>query len=87
MTTKKYTLVEAYDALSTLISNVKVGNIPADIAWDELTSLAKDVNSLPGLVLKVPTYTELLTLVPDNDSEYGSSEEPYYEESYESSAC
>lgn len=83
------TLVDAYDQLSEITRKLKSMEIGTVLAQQLISNLSEKVNrTLPGVVLKVPTITELQALVPASDPEYPEYESsPEYEESYESSAC
>lgn len=86
---KKFTLVETYDMLTVLLGEVRRGVVPPSTAFSKIQKLVDNVNStIPGIILKTPTLTDLYMLVPspvEEESSYESSEE--YESSYESSEC
>lgn len=96
MSNPKFNLVEAYGMLEQYISQLRTGSASAYQTFANLTVLANNVNSsIPGVVLKVPSVSELTALVPKQviEEAFESSEEPYeeepdyYESSYESSEC
>jgi hypothetical protein len=79
MTTEvpKITLLQAFEQITTIITELKNGSTTADLASANLTSLAGRINTeIPG-VFKVPTLEELQTI----------EKEPKYESSYNDSNC
>ena len=73
----KITLLQAFEQITTIITQLKNGSTTADLASANLTSLAGRVNTeIPG-VFKVPTLEELQTI----------KKEPKYESSYNDSNC
>lgn len=84
------TLVEMYKQINETIFALEAGTISAVIAHKKLDSLAMQA-VLAGLSFTVPTLVELTKRAPAPAPApaYEESEEtePYYEESYESSAC
>ena len=73
----KITLLQAFEQITTIITELKNGSTTADLASANLTSLAGRINTeIPG-VFKVPTLEELQTI----------GKEPKYESSYNDSNC
>ena len=74
----KITLLEAFEQITTIITELKQGDTTAYLAAQELTTLAGRVNTeIPGVAFKVPTLEELQTI----------EKEPEYESSYNDSNC
>lgn len=72
------TLLEAFQQITTIITELKQGDTTADVANDSLITLAGRVNAeIPGVSFKVPSIDELKTL----------EKEPEYESSYSDSNC
>lgn len=85
-----YTLVTAYEAINTILTDLKAGRIGYFVASDGLRGIAASVKrNIPGTLISVPSITELKALHPIAvlEDEYESSEEENYESSYESSEC
>lgn len=80
------TLVEMYKQINETITALEAGAISAVIAHKKLDSLAMQA-VLAGLSFTVPTLVELTKRAPAPAYEESEETEPYYEESYESSAC
>ena len=74
----KITLLQAFEQITTIITDLKNGGTTADFASADLTSLAGRVNSeIPGVAFKVPSEDELKAI----------EKEPEYESSYSDSNC
>ena len=74
----KITLLQAFEQITTIITELKNGSTTADLASANLTSLAGRVNSeIPGVAFKVPSEDELKVI----------EKEPEYESSYSDSNC
>ncbi len=74
----KITLLQAFEQITGVVTELKQGDRTADSASEALTYLAGRVNTeIPGVSFKVPTLEELKTL----------EKEPEYESSYSDSNC
>ena len=74
----KITLLQAFEQITTIITQLKNGSTTADLASANLTSLVGRINSeIPGVAFKVPSEDELKAF----------EKEPKYESSYIDSNC
>jgi hypothetical protein len=84
-------LVEAYEKIVVILTDLKEGNVTAESASRALGQLSKAVNKEhPGVAFKVPPIEELRSLESINSGYVSSPEEEpevEYSDSYESSSC
>lgn len=77
-TNKKITLVEAFEKVTAIITQLKSGDLLSETAAHQLNELATQVNAeIPGVAFKAPMQDELKAL----------RKEPEYESSYSDSNC
>jgi hypothetical protein len=80
---KKITVVEVYQKITAIMTGLSAGIHTSDSAALEFAVLAEQANRA-GLSVSFPTAAELRERHTEKTI-FESSEEPYYEESYESS--